>query len=153
MKRICTLVLFQRQREVTYCCEMGRTQTAHFCFILTHVVWRCPFSKWCSTLASWRACREECGKAACIHGNPRQDMRMLMKPVSTKSQWNVVPFSSLCSHTHISADSYVNVIFTHELQLDNVLQWSVFIFFYQKKVLLVFWDMSERDDNVLVDED
>lgn len=53
----------------------------------THVSYRCPPSTRCSTKASWRTCRVEWGKAACIQGSPITDIRMLMRPDSTRSQW------------------------------------------------------------------
>lgn len=54
---------------------------------LTHVSYRCPPSTRCSTKASCRTWRVEWGKAACIQGKPRTDIRMLIRPDSIRSQW------------------------------------------------------------------
>ncbi len=62
-------------------------------------------------MASCLTCRVECGNAACIHGKPSTDIKILIKPDRVRSQWYAVPFSNLWgAHTHTHTQSRLNSV-------------------------------------------
>lgn len=62
---------------------------------LTYISNTCPLSTLSSTSANALTCNGEWGRAACTHGRPNSERKLLTTATTNKSQWYALPFFNL----------------------------------------------------------